>query len=268
MPIEFAMHAPEARLLTGRHALVTGATSGIGRGVALELAAHGAAVAVNHRGDEAPAREVADAIGAAGGRAVTVRMDVSSEDEVVRGVAEAHEALGGLDLLVANAGVQDPRPLVEMSLEDWHAVLDVNLTGMFLCCREAARLMLAGGGGGAIVGITSVHDRMPWERFSHYAASKGGAKLFLESIAKELAPHGIRVVAVAPGAIATRINEEALDEPGERREVASQIPQERIGEVAEVARCVAWLASGEASYVVGATLVVDGGMTLFPPGSG
>jgi glucose 1-dehydrogenase len=269
-PSDLRIHPPAARLLEGRRALVTGATSGIGRETALELARHGAAVAVNHRGASArgEARAVADAIEAAGGRAVPVDMDVAVEEHVARAFAEAAGALGGLDLLVANAGVQARVPLPEMPIEEWRRVLDVNLTGMFLCCREAARLMLAAGAPGCIVGVTSVHDRMPWEGFSHYAASKGGAKLFLESIAKELAPHGIRVAAVAPGAIATAINRESLDEPAEVAAVEAQIPMGRIGEAAEVARAIAWLASGQASYVTGATLLVDGGITLYPPGSG
>jgi len=268
MPVDFRMHPPDARLLAGRRALVTGASSGIGAAVALELAAHGAAVAINYRREAEAAHEMAEAVRAGGGEAIPVRMDVSREDEVLRGFAEAREALGSIDLLVANAGVEHPRLVWEMSLDDWQRVIGVNLTGTFLCCREAARQMLERGGGGAIVGITSVHDRMPWERFSHYAASKGGGRLFLESIAKELIPHGIRVVAVAPGAIATPINRDVLADPEARRRLEAQIPAGRIGEPEEVARCVAWLSSDAASYVVGATLLVDGGMTLFPPGSG
>jgi glucose 1-dehydrogenase len=218
-PLALRLHPPDARLLTGRRALVTGATSGIGREIALELARHGAAVAINHReaGSRPEAEGMAGAVEAAGGRAVPVAMDVAREDEVARAFAEAAGALGGLDLVVS---------------------------------------------------ITSVHDRMPWERFSHYAASKAGMRLFIESIAKELAPHGIRVVAVAPGAIATPINRETLDEPEELAQTERQIPLGRIGEPAEVARAVAWLASDQASYVTGATLLVDGGLTLYPPGSG
>jgi glucose 1-dehydrogenase len=269
-PLALRLHPPDARLLTGRRALVTGATSGIGREIALELARHGAAVAINHRdaGSRPEAEGMAGAVEAAGGRAVPVAMDVAREDEVARAFAEAAGALGGLDLVVCNAGVEAPFPLVDMPLAEWRRVMDVNLTGAFLCSREAARLMVGAGTPGAIVAITSVHDRMPWERFSHYAASKAGMRLFIESIAKELAPHGIRVVAVAPGAIATPINRETLDEPEELAQTERQIPLGRIGEPAEVARAVAWLASDQASYVTGATLLVDGGLTLYPPGSG
>lgn len=265
---EIRLQPADARLLDGRTAIVSGATSGIGRAIALEMAAHGAGVAIGYRSDEEEARRMAAAMHALGRRAVAVRMDVTAEAEVESAFAEAASAIGPVDVVVSNAGREAERPLVEMSLDDWRAVIDTNLTGTFLVCREGARAMAGGGGGGVIVGITSVHDRMPWTGFSHYAASKGGAKLFLESIAKELAPRGIRVVAIAPGAIATPINQEMLDDPEARSAVEEQIPMARIGRVEEVARAAVWLASGAASYVTGATLVVDGGMTLYPPDAG
>lgn len=264
----FTPHPREARLLEGRGALVSGATSGIGQAVAWELAAHGAGVAVGYHSDPATADEMVDTLTSQGAEAVAVRIDVGSEDSVGRAFAHARAALGRIDVVVCNAGVETQSPLVEMSLAAWSEVVDTNLTGAFLCSREGARAMIEQRGGGVIVGITSVHDRMPWAGFSHYSASKGGQKLFFESIAKELAPHGIRVVAVAPGAIATPINREMLDDPAARAQVEGQIPMARIGAVEEVARAAAWLASDSASYVTGATLVVDGGMTLYPPGSG
>ena len=267
-PSPFAPHPPSARLLEGRRALVTGATSGIGQAVAWELAAAGAAVAVGYRSDPGTAGEMVGAMTAAGCPAVAVAIDVSSEDSVRTGFAQATAALGAIDVVVCNAGVESPSAMVDMSLEQWRSVVEVNLTGAFLCSREGARGMIAAGGGGVIVGVTSVHDRMPWAGFSHYSASKGGQRLFLESIAKELAPHGIRVVAVAPGAIATPINQGMLEDPEARTAVERQIPMGRVGESAEVARAVAWLASDGASYVTGATLVVDGGMTLYPPDAG
>jgi glucose 1-dehydrogenase len=264
----FAPHPPAARLLGGRRALVTGATSGIGQAVAWELSASGAAVAVGYRSDPDTAAEMAAAMNDAGCTAAAVHIDVSSEDSVRTGFAQATAALGAIDLVVCNAGVESPGLLVDMSLEQWRAVIDVNLTGAFLCSREAARGMIAAGTSGAIVVVTSVHDRMPWAGFSHYSASKGGQKLFLESIAKELAPHRIRVVGLAPGAIATPINQEMLDDPEARDAVERQIPMGRVGGPEEVARAAAWLASEGASYITGATLVVDGGMTLYPPDAG
>jgi glucose 1-dehydrogenase len=261
---DFRLHPPDARVLEGRRALVTGATSGLGQGTALELAAQGAAVAINHRGKVDDARAMVAAIEAAGGRAVPVEMDIAVEADVQRGFAEAREAFGGLDLLVNNAGVEKPFELVDMPLEQWDKVVSVNLTRAFLCTREAARIMRADETEGAIVMITSVHEVIPWEQFSHYCASKGGMKLFAPSVAKELTPHGIRVVSVAPGAIATPINEDVLDDPEERGKVEAEIPLGRWGEVSDVAQAVAWVASDQAHYVVGATLFVDGGMTLYP----
>ena len=257
--------APEAaRLLSGRKALVTGADSGIGQGVAFELAAHGAAVAVNYVADSGVAEGMVDQIERAGGRAIAVQMDVSSEDDVVRAIAETGKAFGGLDLLVNNAGIEKRFQLVDMPLEWWRRVIDVNLTGVFLCAREAARVMLADGARGAIVNVTSVHEVIPWEGFSHYCASKGGEKLFTQSIARELAPHGIRVVSVAPGAIRTPINADVLADPKRKAAVEAEIPYGRWGEVADVARAVAWVASEQADYIVGSTIFVDGGMTLYP----
>jgi glucose 1-dehydrogenase len=261
---QFSLHPPDARLLEGRRALVTGATSGIGRGTAFELAAHGAAVAINHRGKVDDARAMAQSIEAAGGRAVPVEMDVSVEDDVRRGFAEAHAAFGGLDLLVNNAGIEKPFELVDMPLEEWEKVISVNLTGTFLCTREAARLMRADDAHGSIVMITSVHEVIPWRQFSHYCASKGGMKLFAQSVANELAPHGIRVVSVAPGAIVTPINEGVLDHPDQRRKIEAETAVGRWGQVSDVARAVAWVASEQAQYVVGTTLFVDGAMTLYP----
>jgi glucose 1-dehydrogenase len=261
---EFHLHPPAARLLEGRRALVTGATSGIGRGAAFELAAHGAAVAINHRGRVDDARAMVAAIEAAGGSAVPVAMDVSVEDDVKRGFAEAREAFGGLDLLVNNAGIEKPFELVDMPLEEWEKVIAVNLTGTFLCTREAARIMRADGARGTIVMISSVHEVIPWRRFSHYCASKGGMKLFTQSVAYELAPHGIRVVSIAPGAVATPINEDVHEDPEERRKVEEEVPLGRWGQVSDVANAVAWVSSDRAEYIVGTTIFVDGGMTLYP----
>jgi glucose 1-dehydrogenase len=259
----FAPRSGEARLLNGRRALVTGADSGIGQGIAYELAAHGAAVAINHLGDGATAQAMAAEIERGGGRAFPVQMDVSREDDVVRAFGETRDVFGGVDLLVNNAGIENAYDLVDMPLEEFERVIGVNLIGSFLCAREAARMMLGEGLRGAIVNITSVHEQIPWKRYSHYCASKGGQKLFGQSIARELAPHGIRVVAVAPGAIETPINRDVLANPQVKAEVLEQISIGRWGKVDDVARVVAWVASDQADYVVGSTIFVDGGMVLY-----
>jgi glucose 1-dehydrogenase len=264
MSDDFALHPAAARLLAGRRALVTGATTGIGRGAAFELAAHGAAVAIDYRGKEDEANGMVAAIEGAGGRAVAVHMDITKEDEVTRGFAQAREAFGGLDLVVNNAGVEAPFELVDMPLDEWERVLAVNLTGVFLASREAARIMRADDVRGAIVMVSSVHEQIPWMKFSHYCATKGGVKLFAQSIARELAPHGIRVVSVAPGAIETPINRDVLDDPEQKQAVLDEIPLGRWGTVDDVANAIAWVASDQAGYVTGTTLFVDGGMTLYP----
>jgi glucose 1-dehydrogenase len=258
------MHPEPARLLDGRRALVTGGDSGIGAGVAFELAAHGASVAINHVGAADEAQRMAAEIEAGGGHAIPVPMDVSDEQQVSRGFALAREGLGGVDLLVNNAGVEHPYLLLDMPLDAWRKVIDINLTGAFLCAREAARMMRDAGDGGAIVNISSVHEQIAWERFSHYCASKGGMRLWAQSIAKELAPLGIRVVNVAPGAVDTPINKDVLADPEQSAAVLAEVPLGRWGHVDDIARAVAWLASNQASYVTGATLFIDGGMTLYP----
>jgi len=249
-------------LLSGRRALVTGAASGIGRATALRLGADGAAVAVNYIGASERADEVVAEIG---GTAVAVLGDLADEAAVGDLFSAAEAGLGGpVDLLVNNAGVEAPYELAEMPLEEWQRVLSVNLTGPFLCSREFVRRLPNGVRPAAIVNVSSVHEVIPWPSFSHYCASKGGLKLFGQTIARELAPRGIRVVQVAPGAILTPINRQLIEDPAKRREQEEQIPWGRLGEPEEIAAAISWLASAEAEYVVGTTLFVDGGMTLYP----
>jgi len=245
--------------------VVTGAASGIGRATAIRLAADGAAVAVNYVSDRGPAEEVVSEIASSGGSALAVEADVASEEAVGNLFAEAEEGLGGtVDLLVNNAGVEAQYKLEDMPLAEWERVLSVNLTGPFLCSRELVRRLSDGHGSAAVVNVSSVHEVIPWPGFSHYCASKGGLKLFAQTIAKELAPRGIRVALVAPGAILTPVNRELIEDPDKRSEQEEQIPLGRLGEPAEIAAAIAWLAGPEAEYVVGSTLFVDGGMTLFP----
>jgi glucose 1-dehydrogenase len=252
--------------LTGRRALVTGASSGIGRATAVRLATDGAAVAVNYvASQDAAARGLVEQLGRHGARAVAIPADVSSERDVTAMFEQARDQLGGpVDLLVNNAGIEKPYLLTEMPLAEWRRVLDVDLTGAFLCAREMARALIPDGRGGVIVNVSSVHEVVPWPGFSHYCASKGGMKLFGQTIARELAPHGIRVVMVAPGAILTPINEELVEDAGKRRAVEAEIPWGRLGRPEEIAAAIAWLAGAEADYVTGSTLFVDGGMTLYP----
>ncbi len=256
---------PDAARHAGRRALVTGGSTGIGRATCLRLGADGAAVAVNYIGPADPAQQLVTEIEGAGGRAIAVAADVSNEQQVQTMFAQAAEQLGGpVNLLVNNAGVEHPYELVDMPLEEWNRVLSINLTGSFLCTRETARALRKHDSPGAIVNVSSVHERIPWRMFSHYCASKGGMRMFTETVAYELAPHGIRMLSVAPGAILTPINQNLIDNPKQREVVESEIPIGRLGKPEEIAAAISWVASAEAGYVTGTTLFVDGGMTLYP----
>lgn len=259
-----------ARPLLNQSALVTGASSGIGAAVALALGAAGAFVAVNYRSHPEQADDVVRQIAAAGGKAMTVGADVSQEPEVVRMFDEIG-AFGPLDILVANSGVQQDAAFADMSLQQWQRVIDVNLTGQFLCAREAVRRFLAqparadiSRSRGKIICMSSVHEAIPWAGHANYAASKGGVMLMMRSLAQEVAAQGIRVNAIAPGAIRTHINESAWNTPQAMEKLLRLIPYARIGEADDVARAAVWLASDAADYVVGTTLFVDGGMALYP----
>src|SRR5215469_7024236 len=261
----------EQQILKGQAALVTGANSGIGEGVAIALGQAGAKVVVNYvAGDEA-AEAVVAKIRAAGSEAYAHKADVSNESEVQAMIQRMVKQFGTIDILVNNAGLQRDASFAEMTLQQWNTVIGVNLTGQFLCSREAVREFLRRGvvptvscAAGKIVCMSSVHQMIPWERRANYAASKGGVKLLMESMAQELAPHQIRVNAIAPGAIRTPINKDAWDTPAAYKQLLTLIPLGRIGEPLDIGRAAVWLASDYSEYIVGATIFIDGGMTLFP----
>ena len=259
------------KLLQGQKALVTGANSGIGRAVAVALGQAGADVVVNFvAGDEA-AEQVVAQVQAAGSKAYAHRADVSQESEVQRMFQLMVQRFGTIDILVANAGLQRDAPFHDMSLAQWNTVIGVNLTGQFLCAREAVREFLRRGvvaavsrAAGKIICMSSVHQAIPWSGHANYAASKGGIMMMMESIAQEMAPHHIRVNSIAPGAIRTPINRPAWDTPQAYEQLMRLIPYGRIGEPEDIAQAAVWLASDESDYLIGATLFVDGGMMLFP----
>jgi glucose 1-dehydrogenase len=257
--------------LAGQKALVTGANSGIGEAVAVALGRAGADVVVNYVVGDDAAQAVVHDIQKSGVNAIAIKADVSIEDQVVSMFGEAVRKFGTLDILVANAGIQRDQPFHQMAIERWNKVIAVNLTGQFLCAREAVREFLRRGvvpsvsrAAGKIICMSSVHQEIPWTGHVNYATSKGGIKLLMESMAQELAPSRIRVNAIAPGAIRTAINKPAWDTKEALERLVTLIPYGRIGETEDVARAAVWLASDESDYVVGTTLFVDGGMTLYP----
>ena len=257
--------------LKGQKALVTGASSGIGKAVAQALGAAGADVVVNYVADPQAAQALVDEIKRGGGNALAIRADVSKEDQVRNMFKEMLGAWGTIDILVNNAGLQRDAAFPEMTLEQWNTVLAVNLTGMFLCAREAAREMIRRGvraevsrAAGKILCMSSVHEKIPWAGHVNYASSKGGVMQFMQSLAQELAPHRIRVNSIAPGAIRTPINREAWETPEALKSLLTLIPYGRIGEPEDIGKAAVWLASDDSDYVHGQTLFVDGGMTLYP----
>ncbi len=252
------------RRLAGKRALVTGANSGIGRAIALRLAREGAAVAVNFYSRPEDAGEVVREIVAAGSKGVAIQADVSDEKQVDEMFARATEEFGGLDIHVNNAGMETEHSFLEMPLDKWRRVLDVNLNGAFLCAQRAARVMVASGEGGSIVNISSVHTVVPWGGFAHYCASKAALDMLTKTVALELADQKVRVNSVAPGAIATPINENVWGNPEGLRDLLTKIPVKRMGQTGEIASVVAFLCSDDASYMTGSILFVDGGMTLYP----
>ncbi len=246
--------------LENKVAIVTGSSQGIGRAIALAFAREGAAVTVDYRSHAEEAEEVVGLIEGSGGRALAVKADVSVPADVEGLVGGAVEEFGRLDVMVNNAGVEQKMPFIETPLEVWNRIMAVNLTGAWLGCQEAARRMVEGGEGGRIINVSSVHEDKPMPTNSPYCAAKGGLRMLMRTIAVELAPHGITVNNIAPGAIETPINENLADNPDQMKELLSEIPLGRIGQPEEVAELAAYLASDGASYVTGSTFVIDGGM--------
>jgi glucose 1-dehydrogenase len=265
-----AVHVAQ-RVLVGQRALVSGANSGIGRAVAIALGQAGADVVVNYVDGEDAANAVVEEIRQSGVDSIAYKADVSSEEQVVQMFERMVQQFGTIDILVNNAGLQRDATFRDMTLEQWNTVLGVNLTGQFLCARQAIREFLRRGvvpsvssAAGKIICMSSVHQEIPWGGHANYAASKGGIKMLMESLAQEVAPHRIRVNAIAPGAIRTPINTAAWETRKAYEQLMTLVPYGRIGEPEDIARAAVWLASDQSDYVVGTTLFVDGGMTLFP----
>lgn len=262
---------PIPKVLVGQKALVTGANSGIGRAVALALGKAGADVVVNYVTGDDTAEEVAAEIRKCGSKAYIHKADVSQEDQVHEMFRRMAEQFGTVDILINNAGLQRDAAFHEMTLVQWNTVISVNLTGQFLCAREAVREFFRRGvvesvscAAGKIICMSSVHQEIPWSGHANYASSKGGIKMMMESLAQEVAPRRVRVNSIAPGAIRTPINTAAWQTKQAYESLMTLVPYKRIGEPLDIARAAVWLASDDSDYVVGATLFVDGGMSLYP----
>jgi glucose 1-dehydrogenase len=257
--------------LHGQRALVTGGNGGIGAAISLALAKAGARVLINYYSDASEAERLVAEIAAHGGEAIAYQADVSQEDQVQDMYKTMLDAWGSIDILVANAGIQIDAPFDELTLTQWNTVLNVNLTGQFLCAREAIREFKRRGvepqlsrAAGKIICMSSVHDIIPWAGHVNYAASKGGVLMMMKSLAQEVAHHKIRVNGISPGAIRTPINEDAWDTPEDEAALLKLIPYGRIGDTHDIAEATVWLASDASDYVTGTTLYIDGGMTLYP----
>jgi glucose 1-dehydrogenase len=257
--------------LKGQSALVTGANSGIGEAVAIALGNDGANVVVNYVTHPENADAVVKQIENNGGKAIAIKADVSNEEEVKAMFQQMIEKFGTIDILVNNAGIQKDSPLESMSLADWQLVINVNLTGQFLCAREAVKEFLKRGivaerscAAGKIICMSSVHQVIPWAGHVNYASSKGGIDMMMQSMAQEMAPKKIRINSIAPGAIKTPINKSAWDTEESLKRLLTLIPYGRIGLPEDIGKVAVWLASDESDYLVGTTVFVDGGMTLYP----
>jgi glucose 1-dehydrogenase len=257
--------------LKGQSALITGANSGIGKAIAMEMAKEGAQIVINYISNEEAVQSMLEEIKSFGGIAIAFKADVSQEDQVKAMFTQMIKSFGTIDILVNNAGIQKDSAFLEMTLQEWQLVLNVNLTGQFLCAREAAIEFMRRGlvperssALGKIICMSSVHQTIPWGGHVNYATSKGGVNMLMKSIAQELGKHKIRVNSIAPGAIKTPINTSAWNTPEAEAKLLELIPYNRVGEPVDIARAAVWLASDDSDYVHGSTLFIDGGMTLYP----
>lgn len=266
-----APNLPPLKILKGQKALVTGASSGIGQAIAIGLGEAGCDVLVNYGHHDKGALEAVAKIEAAGSRAIAVKADVGQEGQILQMFQTMKETFGRVDILVNNAGLQRDHPVAEMSVDEWNAVISVNLTGQFIAAREAIKHFREQGidpklscSAGKIICISSVHQIIPWAGHVNYASSKGGVHMMMQSLAQEVAGEKIRINAIGPGAIRTKINTEAWGTQEAYQKLMKLVPYDRIGEPEDIARTCAFLASDYADYITGVTLFVDGGMTLFP----
>ena len=252
--------------------LITGASSGIGQGIAIAFGQLGANVIVNYYSDEEGANHTLQSIKEGGGDGFIFKGDVSKEEDVISMFSKAVDTYGGIDVVINNAGIQKDSSFASMTLDQWNGVINTNLTGHFLCAREAIKhfeqksraAATPPKSNGNIIFISSVHDIIPWANHVNYASSKGGILMLMKSLALEVAPKKIRVNAISPGAIATDINDEVWGDVEKKKELLKLIPYQRIGEPEDIANVAVWLASDQSDYITGTTIYVDGGMTLYP----
>ncbi|UII20365.1 glucose 1-dehydrogenase [Fulvivirga ligni] len=257
--------------LENQTAIITGSSSGIGQGIAIEMAKEGANICINYLSSEEGAEETQEEIEKVGGKSIIVQADTSKPKEVSNMFEQTIKAFGTVDIVVSNAGVQKDASFLDMSIDDWKSLIDINLNGQFICAKEAAKEFLRRGiveerskAAGKIICMSSVHDIIPWGGHINYATSKAGILMFVKTLAQELGKHKIRVNALSPGAIKTKINEEVWKDEESREKLLELIPYQRIGEPEDIGKAAVWLASDDSDYVQGQTIYVDGGMTLYP----
>ena len=250
-----------SRRLEGKVAAITGGNQGIGLGIAERFVQEGAAVAICYRSDAAGSERVAESLRGGGGKATAIQADISKLADGQRFISETVSQLGGLDIFVNNAGVEKRTDFWDVTEADYDFVLNVNLKGLFFVTQAAVRYLMQAKRPGKIINISSVHEELPFPHFSSYCASKGGLKMLTRNLSIELAPQGITINNIAPGAIETPINKNLLNDPVKLKNLLENIPLRRLGKPEDVASIAAFLASDESSYVTGTTFVVDGGLT-------